>query len=112
MASNTRPKMPVSRQSQIPAVTEQSFPARFIDCMTAHRQGAALKAAIELDLFTVLAEGGQTCESLALRLQAATPDGDAYTHAEFQRMFRDVGFRSAELHEIPPSPQRVVISRK
>jgi ubiquinone/menaquinone biosynthesis C-methylase UbiE len=51
---------------------EQSFPARFINCMTAFKQGAALKGAIELDLFTVIAEGIQTPESLALRLQAST----------------------------------------
>ncbi len=71
MASNTRRNVSVPRQSQKPA-TEQFFPARFIDCMTAYKQGAALKAAIELDLFTVLAEGSQTTESLALRLQAST----------------------------------------
>jgi 2-polyprenyl-3-methyl-5-hydroxy-6-metoxy-1,4-benzoquinol methylase len=53
------------------AATEQSFPARFIDCMNAYRQGAALKGAIELDLFTVLVEDSQTAESLALRLQAS-----------------------------------------
>lgn len=65
MASNTQPKVPV------PAATEQSFPARFIDCMTAFKQGAALKAAIELDLFTVLAEDSQTTEALALCLEAS-----------------------------------------
>jgi 2-polyprenyl-3-methyl-5-hydroxy-6-metoxy-1,4-benzoquinol methylase len=72
MASNTRRNVPAFRQSDKPAVTEQSFPARFIDCMTAYKQGAALKGAIELDLFTILAEGSQTSESLALRLQAST----------------------------------------
>ncbi len=72
MASNTQPNVPIFRQTQTPAAAEQSFPARFIDCMTAYKQGAALKAAIELDLFTALAEGSQTAESLALRLQAST----------------------------------------
>lgn len=72
MASNTRRKVSVPRRTQPPVATEQLFPARFIDCMTAYKQGAALKAAIELDLFTVLAEDSQTCESLALRLQAST----------------------------------------
>jgi 2-polyprenyl-3-methyl-5-hydroxy-6-metoxy-1,4-benzoquinol methylase len=71
MASNPRRNAPAFRQSDKPAVTEQSFPARFIDCMTAYKQGAALKGGIELDLFTVLAEGSQTAESLALRLQAS-----------------------------------------
>ncbi|MFZ1008118.1 MAG: class I SAM-dependent methyltransferase [Candidatus Sulfotelmatobacter sp.] len=73
MASNEQLNIPISRQpQQTSAAAEQSFPARFIDCMNAYRQGAALKAAIELDLFTVLSEGGQTAESLALRLQAST----------------------------------------
>jgi SAM-dependent methyltransferase len=71
MASNTQPKAPVSRQSQTPSVTERPFPERFFDCMTAFKQSAALKGAIELDLFTVLAEGSQSAESLALRLQAS-----------------------------------------
>src|ERR1700687_23336 len=71
MASNPRRNVPAFRQSDKPSVTEQSFPSRFLECMTAFKQGAALKGAIELDLFTVLAEGSQTAESLALRLQAS-----------------------------------------
>lgn len=71
MASNTQLNAPVSRQSQTPAATEPSLLARFIDCMTAFKQGAALKGAIELDLFTILADGSKTAESLALRLQAS-----------------------------------------
>jgi len=71
MARNIRRDVAVSRQPQTVAAAEQ-FPARFIDCMTSFKQGAALKGAIELDLFTVLSEGsGQTAESLALRLQAS-----------------------------------------
>jgi SAM-dependent methyltransferase len=70
MASDLRRNVSTSRQT--PAPTELSFPARFIDCMTAFKLGAALKAAIELDLFTILAEGVQTTESLAPRLQAST----------------------------------------
>jgi SAM-dependent methyltransferase len=72
MASNTQLKIPVSRQPQTSKAIEPSLLARFIDCMTAFKQGAALKGAIELDLFTVLADGSQTAESLALRLQAST----------------------------------------
>jgi ubiquinone/menaquinone biosynthesis C-methylase UbiE len=43
---------------------------------------------------------------------ATTPSGDAYTHSEFERMFADAGFTSTELHELPPTPERVLISRK
>jgi 2-polyprenyl-3-methyl-5-hydroxy-6-metoxy-1,4-benzoquinol methylase len=71
MANNPQPKYPVSQQPQTTTVVEQPFPARFFDSMTAFKRGAALKGAIELDLFTVLAEGSQTPESLALRLQAS-----------------------------------------
>lgn len=68
MPSNTQPDLPISRQSQ---TTEPSFPAKFIDCMTSFKLSAALKAGIELDLFTVLAGASQSSESLALRLQAS-----------------------------------------
>jgi ubiquinone/menaquinone biosynthesis C-methylase UbiE len=71
MASNLRPNIPNARQTQAPATNEKPFPARFFECMTAFQKGAALKGAIELDLFTVLAESSQTPESLALRLQAS-----------------------------------------
>ena len=57
MPSNTQPDLPISRQSQ---TTEPSFPAKFIDCMTSFKLSAALKAGIELDLFTVLAGASQT----------------------------------------------------
>ncbi len=71
MASNTRPDLSVSVQSQTP-VAEQPFPQRFFNCMTAYKQGAALKAAMELDLFTLLSEASHSAESLALRLQSST----------------------------------------
>lgn len=71
MASSTQPNVAVSQQSQTRAATEPSLLARFIDSMTAFKQGAALKGAIELDLFTVLADGSMSAESLALRLQAS-----------------------------------------
>lgn len=71
MASNTRPNLAVSRQPQRAAEAEQPFPTRFFNCMTSYVQGAALRGAIELDLFTVLSEGSHGAESLALRLQAS-----------------------------------------
>lgn len=48
----------------------------------------------------------------SLVMLANTAEGDAYTFTELKRMFGNAGFRAAELHEIPPSPQRVVISSK
>ena len=48
--------------------------------------------------------------AFALVMLAGTPAGDAYTFAEYERMFRSAGFARSELHELVPSPQRVVIS--
>ncbi len=46
----------------------------------------------------------------SLVMLAGTPAGDAYTFAEFQRMLRNAGFGRVTLHELPPSPARVVIA--
>jgi hypothetical protein len=39
-----------------------------------------------------------------------TPHGEAHTFAEYDRMFRNAGFSRSELHPLPPTPQRVVLS--
>lgn len=41
-----------------------------------------------------------------------TPDGDAYTFSEYQRMFADAGFSRSEVHELPPSPQSLILTYK
>jgi ubiquinone/menaquinone biosynthesis C-methylase UbiE len=50
--------------------------------------------------------------AFSMIMLATTPSGDAYTYSEFERMFADAGFTSTELHELPPTPERVLISRK
>ena len=45
----------------------------------------------------------------ALVMLAGTPAGDAYTFSEYETMLRRAGFSRARLHELPPSPARVVI---
>ncbi len=40
-----------------------------------------------------------------------TPSGDAYTHSEYERMFRNAGFRSCTLHT-PPIPEQIVVAEK
>ena len=47
-----------------------------------------------------------------LLMLATTPGGDAYTFAELDRMCRNAGFARTELHELPPSPERVVIAHR
>lgn len=47
-------------------------PALFIDAVLAYQQTAAIKAALELDLFSEVAKGANTAEELASRTGAAT----------------------------------------
>jgi 2-polyprenyl-3-methyl-5-hydroxy-6-metoxy-1,4-benzoquinol methylase len=48
----------------------------------------------------------------SMQMLGGTPAGDAYTFAEFEQMFRNAGFTRSEMHELPPSIERVVISWK
>lgn len=48
----------------------------------------------------------------ALMMLASTPAGDAYTFAEFERMFANAGFSRSSLHPLPPTIEQVVISEK
>jgi 2-polyprenyl-3-methyl-5-hydroxy-6-metoxy-1,4-benzoquinol methylase len=50
--------------------------------------------------------------AFSLMMLGGTPGGDAYTYAELERMFRNAGFADNEWHELPPTIQRVVISKK
>lgn len=53
-----------------------------------------------------------TAAVFSLTMLVSTASGDAYTFAEYDEMFRNAGFASSELHELPPTFQRVVISVK
>ena len=50
--------------------------------------------------------------SAMLAFVIKAPGGDAYTFPEFDRMFRNAGFSSSELHPLPPTFEQVVISQK
>ena len=54
-----------SQQQQKPT------PERFFDAVNAHQQTEAIKSAIELELFTAIAEGHNTAEALATRCKVA-----------------------------------------
>jgi 2-polyprenyl-3-methyl-5-hydroxy-6-metoxy-1,4-benzoquinol methylase len=54
------------------AVTpQQPTPERFFNLMNAHQQTEALKAAVDLDVFTAIAEGNATAAAIANRCKAA-----------------------------------------
>jgi ubiquinone/menaquinone biosynthesis C-methylase UbiE len=48
----------------------------------------------------------------ALVMLATTPAGDSYTFAEYQAMLRNAGFTQSVLHDLQPSPARVVIAQR
>lgn len=48
----------------------------------------------------------------SLVMLGSTPKGDAYTFREFEEMFSQAGFSRSELHQLPPTPQQVLISYK
>jgi len=48
--------------------------------------------------------------AFSMTMLASTPAGDAYTFAEYEKMFSQAGFSRSEIHSLTPSPQRLVIS--
>lgn len=50
--------------------------------------------------------------AFSMMMLGSTANGDAYTFAELDQMFRNAGFSRGEMHELPPTIQRVVISHK
>src|ERR1700741_1264264 len=54
-----------------PAEHSQPNPERIFDTLNAHQKTAALKAGIELEVFTAIGEGADTAAALAKRCQAS-----------------------------------------
>ncbi|HXN50431.1 MAG TPA: methyltransferase, partial [Candidatus Acidoferrum sp.] len=48
-----------------------------------------------------------TAASFSLIMLANTDTGDAYTFAEYEKMFRNAGFAKTSLHPVPEMPQHV-----
>jgi 2-polyprenyl-3-methyl-5-hydroxy-6-metoxy-1,4-benzoquinol methylase len=50
--------------------------------------------------------------AFSMMMLGVTPSGDAYTFAELDQMFRNAGFARNEMHDLPPTIERVIISHK
>ena len=50
--------------------------------------------------------------TFALTMLATTAHGDAYTFAEYERIFARAGFSRSEFHPLPPTAQQAVVSYK
>jgi 2-polyprenyl-3-methyl-5-hydroxy-6-metoxy-1,4-benzoquinol methylase len=48
--------------------------------------------------------------TFALTMLGTTAHGDAYTFAEYEQVFAQVGFRRSEFHALPPTNQQAVVS--
>jgi precorrin-6B methylase 2 len=46
----------------------------------------------------------------SLVMLGSTPQGDAYTFAEYRKMLSDAGFRDAAFHPLPPTAQSAVVA--
>jgi 2-polyprenyl-3-methyl-5-hydroxy-6-metoxy-1,4-benzoquinol methylase len=53
-----------------------------------------------------------TAAAFALTMLATTAAGDAYTFADYERVFANAGFARSEFHPLPPTPQQAVVSHK
>src|SRR5947208_1815609 len=82
----------------------QPTPERFFNAVNAHQQTAAIKAAVELGIFTAIAEGNQTAQAISSRCKTAergarilcdfltihgflTKQGDRYSNAPDAEVF-------------------------
>jgi 2-polyprenyl-3-methyl-5-hydroxy-6-metoxy-1,4-benzoquinol methylase len=50
--------------------------------------------------------------AFSLVMLAGTDAGDAYTFAQYEKMFRNAGFTKTTLHPVPEMPQQVLVSEK
>jgi SAM-dependent methyltransferase len=53
-----------------------------------------------------------TTASFSMMMLGSTPSGDAYTFSELEAMFKNAGFARSEIHQMPASPEQVIISSK
>ena len=56
--------------------------------------------------------GPPPAAGFALTMLATTAAGDAYTFAEYERVFAGAGFARSEFHPLPPTAQQAVVSYK
>jgi len=48
--------------------------------------------------------------SFAMQMLGGTPHGDAYTLAEYQKMFGAAGFGESSMQDLTPTPQRLIVT--
>ena len=71
MTQTAHPDATNAQQQPDGAQSPQPTPERIFQALTAYQQTAALKAAVELDVFTAVAEGADTAAQIAERVNAS-----------------------------------------
>src|SRR5262245_52376324 len=88
------------------------------DVATCERLLAKVRKALAPDGRAVIVEfvpnddrlGPPDAVRFAIVMLAGTPAGDAWTFGEYRTMLEHAGFRRSALHDVPPSPMRVIIA--
>lgn len=50
--------------------------------------------------------------AFSMTMLGSTPSGDAYTFQELERMFKAAGFANVGLHQLPATPEQLVVASK
>ena len=116
-----------------PSSPQQPSPVLFFDTVNAYQRTAALFGPLKCESLlrkvrAALADGGRVATlefipdedrvnppmsaTFALTMLGTTPAGDAYTFSEYERMFRNAGYRKSELYDLPGTVQRAVLAYK
>jgi hypothetical protein len=53
-----------------------------------------------------------TAAGFSLTMLVGTDTGDAYTFSQYEKMFTGAGCQKTSLHQIPETPQQVIVSQK
>jgi predicted nicotinamide N-methyase len=72
-----------------------------------HRAGACV-----VEFVPKRSNGSARRRAFRLVMLAGTPGGDVYTFGEYERMLRSAGFRDATMHDLVPTPGRVIVAAR
>jgi hypothetical protein len=89
------------------APTCERLAARAFAALAAGGRALTLEFVPEADRVSPPAAAG-----FALAMLASTASGDAYTFAEYERMFARAGFARSDFHPLPPTNQQAIVSHK
>ena len=98
------------------ATTAHPNPELIFNTANAYQRTAALKSGGRAVTFEFIPNDDRVSPPVAaafpMLMLAGTPSGDAYTFAEFERMFKAAGFAKNVFIAPPDAPQQIIISQR